>query len=511
MARSPASLPLGLAASALLWSACSAPPHEGALPGGVVQTDTATGDDDTAAGDEGAEGDDGSWGDTADTGEDQGEPLPASLVELSAVQNERIGTLFTVHWTSEVPVRARVKSELSDGRALRTPLSADLATSGTVEVRGLPALRDLELVLQFQDAAGQRGSSLPLALRTGGPPSSLPVFTAEPGDSEEAVVEGWHLLTVITDPESTGKEGAVVILNERGELVWWWMLGAAQDNTVAALSRDGEDVLFISQSRLVRVAFDGSEEEVLVSSSELGVHHHFLELSDGTIALLGMREVDTPDWGPVTSHTLYERAPSGAVREVWTLADDAEVLVRHRPVSEPEAPTAPILGNVNHILYDPADDTYILGLQSEGVVFGLARETGELDWHVDPDHPGAGYAFQGASPWTATHGTEMTGEGFVLFVNATVASPCARVVLARRDLEARTIEQTWAYTGGTCHNVPMLGDVHQLSEDVLAVTWSTSAELEQVDLTGRSVLKLRGSFGQVLGYGRFYDDLYGGL
>ena len=150
-------------------------------------------------------------GEAEDTGD--WEDLDASEVSVVFVQNELIGTIFTLEWTAEQPLRVAGRASLANGRGFNTPFASELATSGTVELRGLPALTDFQAELLFENEAGERGKTAAESLRTGGPPSSLPVISTIVGDSQETVVPGWHLTTVLTDAASTGKEPALLILN----------------------------------------------------------------------------------------------------------------------------------------------------------------------------------------------------------------------------------------------------------------------------------------------------------
>ena len=491
-------LPLLLLLSIACESGDRLPPSNGNT--GSIDTLEETGVEDTAA-----------PVDTADTDTEADDPT-SLILGVEALQNEKISTLFTMDWEARAAVRAMARMELPSGKVLETPWSDVLAESGTVELRGMPPFVDVEVRLVVQTDEGEQATSRLQLLRTGGPPSSMPVFTATAGDSAGPLVHGWLLSTVISDKASSGHDPSLFIVDEAGQMVWWWELEQGGDDTAVALSRDGEWVIFISNGELHRVRFDGSEEQVLVDMDSThggGVHHHFLELEDGTIAFLSIDVLEAAGGGFYQVHTLRELTPTGEIRRVWSLADDLDVLIPYHGEPKPGDPNPLILGNVNHITYDAVRDQYIVGLQSEGIVFAVRRSSGDLVWYVRPQVQDEGLSFSGGDPWTATHGTELTPDGFLAFVNSTVADECARVVAARLDQDLETLTQTWSYSGSSCHTAPVMGDVHQIADDTVMVTWATSAQLEQVGFDGKSRGLLTASFGQGFGYGGFYTDLYG--
>lgn len=488
----------------LLWGC--APSGDGPLPGDDTAVEPAddTGEPDDDSGDGGADSGDGG-GDTGDS-----DPDPDDLIAtVSLAQNDEIGTIFNLQWLSNTPVRTSAHTELDDGTVLETPWTTSPATSGTIELRGIPVSTRGRTWLKVETVEGGVGRSEALTFQASGPPASLPalVFT----EGERPAAPGFSVVPLIADTLTTGVSPAVLILDEKGRLVWWRLLDKAFDNTAAALSRDGQWVYWIGEGALRRVRYDGSDEQQLTVPGVDDIHHHFNELPDGTIAFLGMEQAIGPDGiTSYQSHTLVELDGDGGRRVVWSLAQDIERLAFGEPWPSPEEAAMQPLGNVNRVEYDEARGTYVLGLQSDGAVFAVDRGLGELAWWSRPADPADGVPFVGGPPWTATHGIELTADGFYVFVNTTTDSPCAHVAAVSGPGGDGALTETWIYAGGTCHRNPVLGEVHQVAPDVLQVTWSTSAMIEQIGLDGKLRSRIEAGFGQVFGYSDWVPDLYGG-
>lgn len=440
------------------------------------------------------------------TWEAEGDVEGRWFTHLEAEQSEAIGTVFAVAWASAEAGHVRALSRLADGRVRTSPWSADHLLEGQLELRGLPALSTAEVRLCLETDGGEVVLSEVFEVTTGGPPSILPVFEATPGTA--APVEGFQLITTVTDG-GEGSQSAVMIVDTAGEVVWWWPIQGMTTDSAAALSADGEWVWLMNDGTLSRVRFDGSEVEVFTETLILGAHHHFELLPDGTVAFLGSVGVTGPEGQAARSHTLNLLDPEGSIETLWSYADSVDEILPYDVWDELVGEGDAVLGNLNHIAYDASSRTFLMSLQTEGCVLSVGRDSGELEGWVCPLDEGAGGHFEGSSRWVATHGIDLTDEGFFLFVNETDGDSCAAVVEVSADSGLDEVSEVWVDAGADCHHNPVLGDVQGVGEDTVVVTWSTSAEVEQLSLDGERRLLLSGSFGQAFGYGAFLPGLYG--
>lgn len=481
----------------VLAAACAGEDREPFAAGSGLDADSATWSSACEAGTEGL------WDEDGDT---EG----AWFSRVEPVQSEAIATVFDVDWATTEPGHVRALARLEDGRVRSSPWSADDLVEGRVQLRGLPPLSTVEVRLCLETEAGETVLGPRFEVSTGGPPSSLPVFEASPGSAEP--LDGFQLITTVTDG-GEGSQSAVLIVDDQGEVVWWWPIQGMTTDSAAALSADGEWVWLMSDGTLSRVRFDGSEVERFSATRDAGAHHHFELLPDGTVAFLGSEAVTGPEGQHALSHTLNLLDPEGGVETLWSYADSVDELLPYDVWDNLVGEGEPLLGNLNHIAWDATARTFLMSLQTEGCVLSVGRDSGELESWVCPLHEldgvDDGGHFEGESPWLATHGIDLTDEGFWLFVNETDGDGCAAAVEVTADRELAEVTETWHDGGTECHHNPVLGDVQAVGDETVVVTWSTSAQVEQLTRDGERRLLLTGSFGQAFGYGEWLPGLYG--
>ncbi|MEQ1502553.1 MAG: aryl-sulfate sulfotransferase [Myxococcota bacterium] len=234
------------------------------------------------------------------------------------------------------------------------------------------------------------------------------------------------------------------------------------------------------------------------------LHHDFGELPDGSLYALSvdLRTVDgyptsetDPDAPRVTAQVVGQSVVTftrdGAVTQTLNLLDvldptriayDAVVSRYWEEYFTPSVQPRD-WGHANAVLYDPTDDTFVVGLRHQDVLVKLSRATGEVVWILAPPanwtpalealrlQPADGGSFA----WLYhQHGPEYGPDG-TLFVldnhnhGASAYEPEppsveTRAVELRIDDAARTVSEIWSYGDGLGLYASTQGNVQPLPE-----------------------------------------------
>jgi len=165
--------------------------------------------------------------------------------------------------------------------------------------------------------------STPIRFTTGATPTDLPGI--EITDHEGVDDRDGYFVTSIVSATS-----AAAIIDADGDLVWWHSLGDGTSKVMRnRLAHDGRSMLYLWEgeedgtgvTQLVRVSLDGKSVETRPVE---GAHHDFVELPDGTQAVITGVARDVPGWDiPVLGDAIVEYGPTSdaAPKTIWTSWD----------------------------------------------------------------------------------------------------------------------------------------------------------------------------------------------
>jgi len=371
---------------------------------------------------------------------------------------------------------------------------------------GLKASTPYTAVLRVAHGLGE----VTLAQRTfvtGDAPLSIPDMESTVHGDEER--QGYLVTSVVKE------RSMAVILDRDGDLVWWH----EPDEelcliTRAVLARDGASVLYLLEmpgeesdenpsdikSQLVRVSLDGTE----VSRQTVhGCHHDFVELPDGTVALIttDMREVDGE---PSLADALVELLPSGELLDVWSVWDDFEP----DPAWTAGLPDADMgWSHANALDYDEATDSYLVGLRNIDAIVAVSRDSGELLWQFGGMHSDFVPADVDGHFFQQQHQFQLLDGGMLVFDNGMPTRYESRVVEYALQPISGVATEVARYVTTPAQYCPVLGDVTRTDEGTTLITWGTAGLLEEVSPQGELLWSLGLGYGAALGYTTLVDEL----
>ena len=415
--------------------------------------------------------------------------------ELEATVSPDIVTVVTVRWTTDEPIGGQVFYGLEGQLDRRTPLEAVEATEHEVVLLGLPANTEVSFQVVVP-GEGRQSTSDVQSITTGALPSALPSFEA----SGVAPAEGWHGVPVL------GATTAVVILDAEGRPVWYHQDDRGLDVYRVRLARDRQSILYNAASitgdpteptALVRVSLDGT---VVEETPIPLLAHDFVELPDGTLALLVV-EYGEHEGREVRGDAILELAPDGTQTQVWTSWDCFDPAVHES--DEPELGWT--FGNA--LDYDAATDSYLLGMRNFNSIARIDRATRSCPWVVggtaatiEAEECSAGFRHQ--------HQFQLLGDTLLVFDNDGATLQESRVLTFDLDEETGVATQLDVHHSEEALYVFVLGDVHRFADGGTRITWSSAGQIDHVDASGETVWSVNTDFGYALGFNTVIEDLY---
>jgi hypothetical protein len=422
--------------------------------------------------------------------------------DVYTLVSDAIPTVVTASWLApEVDVtEAWFEFGKGDGRR-RT------VTSGPGEWGGQRALlmglkADTEYFVQGVVRTGYgevRSAETPFT--TGPTPPWLPTVEAELfaeiDDDEEA---DWHyLLTSLVSVPS-----AAVILDAEGDYVWWYA-GTEDDPPItrARLSHDRQSVLLLSSHpyameeelgtsrKLMRVALDGSSTDTFLMEE---VHHDFVELLDGTLAVL-RRNARVVGSVQIIGDELLEIRPDFSTAVAWSLWNEPE-LDTGAAVQDLEGRSS----HANALDVDEERGVYLVGVRNLSTVFEVDRETGEVTRRIGGELSDYLLEDESTPLTTYQHQFQLLDDGIVVFDNGATDSEQSWVRQYVLDDEAGTAEQVWEYTTDPDTYCYAMGDVSRTDGGTSVVTWSTAGVIEEVSADGELMSRFSLELGAAFGY-----------
>jgi hypothetical protein len=454
-------------------------PDEQAVDSGDGQTDDSAEPEDSGA--------DTSVNDTGDP----------SGIDVRAWISPEVHTVVVVEWTTAEPTSGHVEFGLDANYGESTPVSA-LSTEHRAFLLGMTA--DTEVHFRVVgDGADSDLASEDFNILTQSLPAGIPQYVTS------GSVDGRWKYTVLP---TQGSASYVNIVNENGEIVWYYMPEGGGNLMKAILTHDRQHVLLghagdqgaLEDSKLTWISLDGSS--VVVEAAPY-FDHDLTELPDGTITMIVVDEHTMDDGHVWAADKLVERAPDGTWTDVFNSWDSLD-------------PTG--LGledrynwtHANGIEYVASEDCYYLSLKEIGSLLKIERSSGTIDWMVNGMYNQFEF-LDGAIPGAMQHQFEVLGPGhLLLFDNGAPDRGYSRVVELQLDTTAMTAGELWQYVRVPPVYVYAKGDVQRFEDGTTQVTWSTSGEMQIVDTDGVVQWQLNSDLGEAMTFVQpvqsFYED-----
>ena len=438
----------------------------------------------------------GCGGDARDKGEapDSGAPAPAACVvsdafgDLTAALTE-VPTVVRVSWAGTPPPGA-VRIRFDDGvRARFTPVvEGDRQDALLI---GLGALRTVSWTIESDDGVTRRCSPTQ-TVQTGALDPRLP----------ERVVSGvdpsgnWAATSILTQSDAFA-----VVLDEGGRVVWARHMGEDPPRGPfrVALARSGDALLtgttsfeVSDQAVVERIGWDGVvQSEVRVR----GGHTDFVELPDGSIAMLGWDLRPFSGERFLLGDTLVIVQPDGTARSIWSSYDAVtpDLSRRYDSGFYRADPRVEDWSHANGISFADAEGAFYVTMRGLNVLARIDAD-GSTDWTAGG--PGAGIP---TDLLDNPHSVELQEDGSYLVFNA-MKEACSSVQRLRVDPTARQVTSEGVYQGTECLNVYLFGDARVETGGHVRVAWSSAGRIETFDAAGTSLQRIDLGVGSIFGF-----------
>jgi len=399
---------------------------------------------------------------------------PAPNSHIVATLDTDMPTVVQVTWTSSEAGAGYAEFGVdAPDYAYTTSVEADATTSHSLTLYGLPP----ETTCHFRVVSGN-ATSEDQEVTTGSLPSGVPSFEPLIPFTDPAV--GPFLIT--STVELSEDHSAVVVLDGNGSPVWYTK--AAAGITSARLSSDGTGVYFIQNfvddraaNALVLAGFDGTRREINVPDA----HHDVIEGPGGgwVTFVTTYRDVDGTT---VAGDQLVELGEDGSQRVLWDAFDNLEVV--ENDGCELTQLDGADWTHANGLVYDAADDSYVISLYFTEQVVKIDRATGDTVWILGG--LGSDFTFADDDAFGPQHAPELTANGVRLFDNRGI-SDGSRLVEYSLDEATGIATNTWSwgYPGGAW--TPVLGDVQRFDDGSALGSWGLTGHVTLVSPEGELV------------------------
>ena len=339
------------------------------------------------------------------------------------------------------------------------------------------------------------------------PPADLPTVTLVDPDPERSH-SGFVTTTLVDEPPFP------VILNARGEYVWWHEQDTAERSGVTRclLSVDGETVLFIDYDTpmdgtesgkdgyIHRVGLDGIDHGSFLAT---GSHHDFTEIPDGTLAAVvgDNREVEGEEY-PIFGDRIVEYEADGTeIGELWSAWDDFPyaLLEYHAETWD--------WTHGNSIDYDADSESYYIGLRNPGAIVSVHRRSGTVLEVIGGVHSDF-HTSEGSSEFFFhNHQYQLTEAGIVVFDNREDEPEGSRAVELSLDRDNGVAEVIWEHRPDPPQVSRSLGEVNRLPGGTTLITWSNLGLIEEVDEDNEVLWSVEVEPPAAFGYSRWYPSI----
>ena len=434
--------------------------------------------------------------------EPEGVDSGLEVVELTALEAsalETVRTVIRVDWSLSTSTQSWV--EFGESEALgRSTIVSEADTNHDAFLVGFPAETEVFYRVVWTDDAGSESYGPTQQVTTGALPASLPELTLQ---------RGTESLDTFLGTSITGAAWAAIIMNDRGQIVWYALEERGFNVYRTRLARDGQSILYnavgvgnidlYEGSEIVRIGFDG---EIIESYNVPWMTHDFVELPDGDLMAIAYDFGGTEDdEDPVRGDKLVRvNIEDGSTETFWSTWDVYD------PSTHGYQDGDSTWTHANALDYSDEDDALYLGIRDMGTIIKLDAQTAEVEWGLSGDANSFTWIGEGDG-WELEHQFELQGNRMLVFDNGNSERASSYVQEYTLDFDAMTAERTWLHEAEPPLFVWALGDVDTLPSGDLLVTYATSGLYQRINRGGTVLWEL----GSPLGYAAGYTTLISSL
>ena len=393
---------------------------------------------------------------------------------LQVAPGTQIPAVLEVSFETPEPTSAWIEFGVDAPGARRTLISP-AAQQHTIPVFGLGALQAVSMQVVVQASDGTEHRSGVFTETSGGLLPGSPTFDITI-NSYDAPAEAVLLLSVYGEP------GHLVMINLDGEVVWSRAYEEEDGEIGLGVLPTGDGLRYnrfqseLEDGRIGRMDLLGEIQEEAAAEDS----HHFLTTT-ATGEVVWMREDPRP------------LAPYAAVigDQIVVGPDAAQVLFSTWDAltfADEDVPT-PVVSwtHANWIEHHPDRKTYLMSTAYTNVILELAEDGEVVRLFNGRDAVDGTYTY--ANPQDAfefPHGPHWASNGDLLVFST--SSRVSRAIRYRIDDEAGTIEAVWEFGRSYGYEAKALGEVQELPDGNILISWGSVGILQIVDPTDDTVL-----------------------
>lgn len=391
------------------------------------------------------------------------------IKDIQVSRSAEMGTLLDVSFHSTEPGRGWIEF---DGK---TSSVGDAGTDHQALVIGAGPLRTVEMVAAVE-IDGEVHRSEPFTHETGNlHEAPLIEVTVDRYDADPQTT----LLMTIFSADGPSK---VVMAGLDGTVFWslstgetGWSLGVIPEDGQLAFNhfddpvpdRPGE-----IPAAITRVSLRGEPLEQLDTPN---AHHFFTEDRDGELSWMVSEQRRVDGFGEV----IGDRVINASGEELFSSWDTLTV------ARLPDVPHDEMLdwthGNWHH--YDARRDSYLFSGAGNAVVVEYAPDGEVIDIINGRGAADGNYTYTHGEPFVGQHGVHWAANGDLLMFVGGHNEPLHAVRYAL-DREAQTIEEVWSFGEDADRPVAVLGEVQELPDGNLLISWGAWGILQIVSPAG---------------------------
>ncbi|MCA9488470.1 MAG: aryl-sulfate sulfotransferase [Myxococcales bacterium] len=433
-------------------------------------------------------------GDTAVTTETTGTPpgeLPAPVFTVSEVVPTVVAGAFETEgaWSAWLEV---------DGPGGPWSTPADTAsTDHDLRLLGLKAGGSYQVRAVADTGAGTLASAW-VPLEVASAPAEIPSFEQVAFDPARTNQSRFFVMTYLLS------QPLAVIFDQDGDVVWWIREPTGRKWGALRPSLDGTAILSYADGpmdtddAIVRTPLGAMSASERTTTPIGDGHHDFTELPGGRLAFLTHHYLGMPFPGPdpvpVKVGVIME------IEEGALSSDDA--VVRYDPTIHNAAAITPLCEHMlpeggelfydwdhtNSLMYDAADDTFVTNMRNVDQLLKIDRMTGAVLWRLGG--PDSDYTITAPGTWfDHGHFSQWGGDRFAMFSNE-LHHGASRAVVYEVDHVNHRVTPVVDLDEPNGAQIPVLGDVDELPNGNVLVSWGKSALLDELTPSGELVWRV---------------------